>query len=199
MALRAGAADCVAQGVSAEEVVLRVGIHSKQLDTHDVQKTHFCASEYSQATASIVQACIGLLESDLSCSPSTQDLAAKLGTTRQQLTSAFKEVFGCPVYGWMRKRRIDQACEWLLRCDVSIQSIAEDLGYSSSANFTTAFRARMGMTPRAFRRISRAAGAQMRFEVNTRTTQTQDSLAVAWRGDSFRASSIFLAGQRGIS
>ena len=68
----------------------------------------------------------------------------------------FKAATGEPVFGFMRRLRLEWAANRLLsnpRGDVT--SIALDCGFSSSQNFAKAFRARYGTSPSAFRKSKR--------------------------------------------
>lgn len=151
--LRLGAVDYIVKPACEEEVLLRIAIHIKGSKRED--PTHFEPQGHMRHTSAIVQACIRILEEDLSQSPSTQDLAKRLGCTRKFLTSAFKEVFDSTVYEWLRERRMHEARRMLVETNIPVQDISEYLGFSSGSNFTTAFRSRFGMPPREFRKTSR--------------------------------------------
>lgn len=51
--------------------------------------------------------------------------------------------------------RKQKASEFLLQTDKSIKSISETMGYANPSNFTKAFKAWFGMTPKEFRRSHR--------------------------------------------
>ena len=53
--------------------------------------------------------------------------------------------------------REDLACWWLLHSDMSVEAIADRLGYQDTSNFSRTFRRWVGMPPSDFRR---SAGAQ---------------------------------------
>lgn len=146
--LSLGAVDYIVKPASEAEVLLRVGIHLQQ-NKPDYQVP---VEAHDHDTAAIVEACIRLLEADLSTSPCIEELSQKLGTHRHNLSNAFKEVFGSTVYAWLRERRMKQACVWLTDSKMSINGIADELGFSTSGNFATAFRERYGVTPREYRK-----------------------------------------------
>ncbi|MDT4874233.1 Helix-turn-helix domain protein [compost metagenome] len=50
---------------------------------------------------------------------------------------------------------MQQACDWLLNTNVSISTIAANLGFTTSGNFSTAFGERFNKTPRTFRKESK--------------------------------------------
>lgn len=51
--------------------------------------------------------------------------------------------------------REDLACWWLLHSDMSVESIADRLGYQDTSNFSRTFRRWVGVAPSEFRRVSR--------------------------------------------
>ena len=53
---------------------------------------------------------------------------------------------------YVAELRIGQACALLINTTRPIAHVADDVGYRNLANFNRQFRARKGMTPRAFRR-----------------------------------------------
>ena len=151
--LRLGAVDYVVKPACEEEVLLRIAIHIKSGERESTPQ--FEPQGHTRHTSAIVQACIRILEEDLSLSPSTQDLARRLGCTRKYLTGAFREVFNSTVYEWLRERRMQEARRMLVETNIPVQDVSEYLGFSSGSNFTTAFRTKFGMPPREFRKSSR--------------------------------------------
>ena len=53
--------------------------------------------------------------------------------------------------------REDLACWWLLHTDLSVEAIADRLGYQDTSNFSRTFRRWVGMTPRDFRQSAERA------------------------------------------
>jgi AraC-like DNA-binding protein len=60
--------------------------------------------------------------------------------------------------------REDLACWWLLHTDMSVELIADRLGYQDTSNFSRTFKRWVGMTPSDFQRLGETAltGAQKR-------------------------------------
>lgn len=145
--LRCGAIDYIVKPANEEEVLLRVAGHIKRGE----RDAYFDSSRYSRETATLVEACIRIIARDLAHTPSTEELCQQLGTSRYKIALAFNEVFGSTVHGWLRERRMTQACEWLTNTELSVNTIAANLGYNSSGNFTTAFRERFNVVPTTYR------------------------------------------------
>lgn len=156
--LKCGAVDYVVKPANEEEVLLRVAAHLRLKNPEKFIK----AVAVPKDTAAIVQACIRLMETDLSWTPSVEELCAKVGTNRFQIIAAFREVCGATFYEWLRDRRMQQACDWLEQTNISISTIAYDLGYTTSGNFATAFKERFDMSPRVFRQQKHAQMSQQR-------------------------------------
>lgn len=78
-------------------------------------------------------------------------LAEMAGISRFHFTRIFKSTFGVPPYKYLLKLRIKKACELLKNFDTPITEIAYSVGFSSSSEFSRAFKQAMGCTPREFR------------------------------------------------
>jgi AraC-like DNA-binding protein len=83
-------------------------------------------------------------------------LAARLQVREHVLRRVINRGLGYPNFNaFLHAFRIDEACERLARADqeqVSVLTIALDVGYGSIGPFNRAFKQRTGMTPSAFRR-----------------------------------------------
>lgn len=55
------------------------------------------------------------------------------------------------MFSFIREERLRRSQQLLIETHLSIQDIADLVGFRSAANFATAFRERTGMTPTAFR------------------------------------------------
>lgn len=77
-------------------------------------------------------------------------IAGELGVTPIHLTQAFKRSEGVPLYRYQTQLRLGRAlAELPERADIT--DLALELGYSSHAHFTAAFRSALGVTPSAYR------------------------------------------------
>lgn len=89
--------------------------------------------------------------------PSTEDLAAEAGVHPVHFTRVFRAYAGCTPGEYVRRRRIEWACERLRRSAASLSDVAQAAGFSDQSHFTRIFRRIVGVTPGAYRR---AIGAQ---------------------------------------
>lgn len=83
--------------------------------------------------------------------PNICELSKKVGINEHKLKNGFKEVFNQTVYGYLFEHRMEIASQLLLDTDKTIFEIALDCGYEYSSHFTTAFKRRFGVSPKAFR------------------------------------------------
>jgi AraC-like DNA-binding protein len=79
-------------------------------------------------------------------------LARDAGISVSTLQRLFKAVHGMSAFEFIRHRRLEQARSALERDAVSVKQAAFLAGYSSAANFSTAYRKHFGCTPRQSRR-----------------------------------------------
>lgn len=75
-------------------------------------------------------------------------MARDAGINVNTLQRQFRQLKGTTVFEYQRGRRLVRAREALEREGVTVSQAAWIAGYSSAANFATAFRRRFGMTPR---------------------------------------------------
>jgi AraC-like DNA-binding protein len=87
---------------------------------------------------------------------SIETVADSLGTSRRTLQRSLS-VHGERFRTLLAQARLEQACSWLSDTDKRVDEIAFDLGYDDPANFSRAFRQRLGLPPSAFRRAHQAA------------------------------------------
>jgi AraC-like DNA-binding protein len=58
---------------------------------------------------------------------------------------------GVTVFDFLREQRMKEARRLLSETSLEVQAIARELGYGGTANFSTAFRERFGLSPSQFR------------------------------------------------
>ena len=78
-------------------------------------------------------------------------IAQHIGCNPSTLQQQFRLVFGQTIFDYLRERRLQRAAGALQRDGVSVARAAEIAGYSSQANFSTAFRRHFGIAPKHLR------------------------------------------------
>lgn len=84
------------------------------------------------------------------------------GLSRTQFGKAFAASFGTSLHRYVTQRRMAIAAERLESPDVSLTQLANDLGFSSHAHFSTTFRQHFSRTPSDWRRLSLAERSCLR-------------------------------------
>jgi len=150
---RAGASDYVTKPFFGDEVLARLRVHLEirhRLRALAAADSPDAAVVVAQPTGLVDKVKVILLE-EMAEPPTLAALAARLGTNERRLSEDFRRHTGLPVFGYLREERHRRACELLLATDTAIGLIAEQVGYTSAAAFTNAFRDRFGVSPREFR------------------------------------------------
>lgn len=83
--------------------------------------------------------------------PSLHELALMVGTNECTLKNGFKKMFGITVFGYLFDYRMEMACRYLSDADMTIQEIAESVGYDYHSHFTAAFKRKFYMSPQEYR------------------------------------------------
>lgn len=102
----------------------------------------------------LAKLCKNYLQNHLGEDHTLADLAKVLGTNRNSLAIAFKTVYHCGVFAWLRQERLRVAHKYLSASDVTIQSIAYELGFSDPANFSRLYKQQYGISPKYTREMS---------------------------------------------
>ena len=64
----------------------------------------------------------------------------------------FRRMYGLPVHTWLRQRRMERAAELLHTSGLSLETVAQAVGYSSVSQFAATFRRYYGVTPGKYRK-----------------------------------------------
>ena len=83
---------------------------------------------------------------------SVDTLAGQFGYSAGYLTRLFRRYTGYAPYQYILRTRMDRAKHLLATTELPIQEIADQTGFSSLANFSSAFRKSIGKSPGDFRR-----------------------------------------------
>lgn len=97
-----------------------------------------------------------LLIQDLTEPPSLTDLAHSVGINPKKLSRDFQVLYGMPIFEWLREYRLQKARSLLRDSDYPAEQIAQLVGYSNGANFSTAFKQRFQLSPRQYRKLRKA-------------------------------------------
>ena len=152
--LEEGGVDYVLKPFVPAEVLARVRIHldlARRPVAAPVKPAQPAPPVANDEDHVLVRAATRYLRVNLS-EPHTLDAVARaVGTHEKRLSQAFRQHLGMSVFQFLREERVREASRLLTRTSLSVGAIAAEMGFSSAANFATAFRERTGVTPTAFR------------------------------------------------
>jgi AraC-like DNA-binding protein len=77
-------------------------------------------------------------------------ISKRYGISHHKLIYGFRALFGCSVHSFVLECRMERAKYLLRHTDHPVKQIAATCGYASTANFSTAFRNYVGLTPTAY-------------------------------------------------
>jgi len=158
--LTLGAVDYIVKPfASEEEVVARIKVHlaavrkmgDLAINTTEPLTTVDQLGKLVSNDDVLVRVSSELLLDNLAAALTAGQLARRLGTNEKRLNFAFQKKYSLTISEWAREQRLRLAKQLLSETDTPVNSISEHLGYSSPANFSTAFRVRFNCTPREFR------------------------------------------------
>lgn len=82
--------------------------------------------------------------------PSLIEIARQVGLNDYKLKQGFRQVFGTTLFGYLHDYRMQQARQLLLNSHLSIAGIAAMVGYRNPEAFSTAFRRKFTVSPKAY-------------------------------------------------
>lgn len=98
------------------------------------------------------------MHADVRASWTVAALARIAGMSRSAFAARFSEKLGCGAIEYLARWRMALAKDALLRGAVSLDRIADQIGYESASAFSTAFRKRLGCSPGRYARAIAAGG-----------------------------------------
>lgn len=84
--------------------------------------------------------------------PTIPELSLQTGINQCYLKKGFKELFGTTVYDFVQEQRMQKAKLLLITTGHSVAQVAHDVGFSSSGNFSQAFKRITGVFPSELQR-----------------------------------------------
>lgn len=150
--LTLGGADYIVKPFAEEEVVARMVIHMQLARRVSAQGVQVESSPLDQHPDQVIlQAALRLIGEQLNNLPKLGEIAEQVGTHDKKLSAIFRKHLGMTVFAWVREERLRKAQELLARSQMSIEDVAAEVGFTSAANFATAFRERFLVTPTGYR------------------------------------------------
>ena len=82
-------------------------------------------------------------------------IANEVGVHPVHLAQSFRRFYGCTVGDYVRRIRIDYACQELARSDTSVLDVANAAGFADQSHFTRTFKRAVGISPSQYRANAR--------------------------------------------
>ena len=95
---------------------------------------------------------LDFLREQLHKTHSLDELAARTAMSRRTFTRHFQKATGLSVGEWLLQERLRRSCELLESTSLSVESIAEIVGFHQAVSLRQHFRQRFQVTPSAWRR-----------------------------------------------
>jgi signal transduction histidine kinase/DNA-binding LacI/PurR family transcriptional regulator/CheY-like chemotaxis protein len=137
------------RGVAA---ILGKGLFSSAETLQHIEAALARQHSLGRATQRYVRQAMGCIHARYAESLTREDIAQHVGLSPDYLTDCFRQELGVTPITYLRRYRIQQACELLKSTHLSITQVAAAVGFSESAHFSRTFQREVGMTPRAYRR-----------------------------------------------
>lgn len=152
--LRVGAVDYITKPFDFEEVKLRLNIHLRE-NPPPLPPPEAKTSSAQPLDQILFITARQYLLANTAETVDMATLAKKLCCNPRRLNEAFKNCAGMTVSEFLREQRMKQAQHLLSATLLDVQAIANEIGFTSGANFATAFKERFGLSPTEFRRSAR--------------------------------------------
>ena len=91
-------------------------------------------------------------------------IASEVAVHPVHLAQSFRRFHGCTVGDYVRRLRIDYACQELVQSDKSFSEVAACAGFADQSHFARTFKRAMGMSPSRYRADARQRGLRDRYQ-----------------------------------
>ncbi len=83
---------------------------------------------------------------------SVEDVSEHCGYSKSNFCKIFKEVTGSTFHGMLNRHRVEIACLHLRESRVSVEQIAQNVGFADAKSFCRVFKQTMGQSPGQYRK-----------------------------------------------
>ena len=150
--LTLGGVDYILKPFALEEVIARIAVHVQLTKRNRSQADKTGLSPLDQHPDQVIlQAALRLIARELNDLPKLTEIAEQVGTHDKKLSAIFRQHLGMTVFAWVREERLRKTQELLAGSHMTIEDVSSEVGFTSAANFATAFRERFLVTPSGYR------------------------------------------------
>lgn len=94
---------------------------------------------------------IDMIQASFPNRPTLAQIASEAGVHPVHLAQSFRRFHGCTVGDYVRRIRIEYACQQLVRTDLSYVELANAAGFADQSHFARTFKRSVGMLPSEYR------------------------------------------------
>jgi AraC family transcriptional regulator len=98
-------------------------------------------------------AVVARLHEEFSQPLTINEMAADLGVSPVRLSRTFRRFYGEPIGDYLRRIRVQFACQKLADPEVDLAQVGIEAGFADQSHFTRMFKRVTGLTPGDFRKI----------------------------------------------
>ncbi|MFT5048854.1 MAG: AraC family transcriptional regulator [Chlamydiales bacterium] len=98
-----------------------------------------------------------ILRSEVGSAPDSRQLAERVGVHPVYLARLFRAAHGCGISAYRRRLQVRDAARRLAECPGPQTDVAIDAGFADQSHMCRAFKAELGLTPGAYRRLLQRA------------------------------------------
>lgn len=110
-------------------------------------------------TDSRINSLLDYLQKNIHESHEIDSLAEQVSMSRRTLTRHFQKSTGMSVGEWISRERIHRSQELLETTDLSVERVAEQVGFQSAVTFRQSFRQKLGVSPVEWRKTFRGSAS----------------------------------------
>ena len=135
----------------------------KPLRNDDVEKIVSKIFANPHRKKSDVECARDYIEAHLTERVTVEAIAANCRVGYRQIARKFKNVYGCTISEYIRRRRVEKAKELLIEHQLLVYEIADSIGFPNSKTFCATFKSITNMTPSQFQRVMVHSGISSRL------------------------------------
>ena len=83
---------------------------------------------------------------------SIQTISKNTGLSKSSLYKKFHKYYNCTVSEYINKKRVENSKELLIKTDLSIEIIAQQVGFNSTQYYSKTFKEIVGISPNKYRK-----------------------------------------------
>ena len=114
------------------------------------QYARLLAIAATESASNPVSAALEYVREHLTEPLTVADMAEQVSLSPSAFAHLFREVTGRSPYRFVKEMRLDKARELLIDGQFPVTRVSKEVGYGSVSHFISEFRARFGLTPRAY-------------------------------------------------